>query len=431
MLASVYDPTSIAGDAFDMDNMVEGTNNKLVSSAEKTAWNDKLDNITGESIADLSDVDSIAGITDGKVLKWSTDKFVIADDNDTTYSAIDFDIKDLTDSTNLKSTWSGKQDALGFTPENATNKKTSLADNSDTYYPSQKAVKSAVDAKQDTLVSGTSIKTINGNSILGSGNLDTPDTTYTASDFDIKDLTDSTSLRDTWSGKQDSLGFTPENSANKKTTITSSDTDYPTCKAVETALAGKQASGSYLTSANIEDSIVDGHTTIAPSGNAVYDALELKAPLASPTFTGTVTLADNARINLTLPTADTYVTGNVTASFNAGYSSSAGDLVFFGSGGKWLEVDADAVATCNGLLGIALEAKTDGQAMKVALPGSFVRYDAWNWTVGATLYAGETLGAIQETIPTGADNIIKVIGFAVNADTIYFYPSQDQQSTVA
>lgn len=39
----------------------------------------------------------------------------------------------------------------------------------------------------------------------------------------------------------------------------------------------------------VEDSIVDGHTTIAPSGNAVFDALALKSPLASPTFTGTLT----------------------------------------------------------------------------------------------------------------------------------------------
>lgn len=61
--------------------------------------------------------------------------------------------------------------ALGYTPENQANKKTTLADNSDTFYPSQKAVKTAVDAKQDTLVSGTNIKRINGNSVLGSGDL--------------------------------------------------------------------------------------------------------------------------------------------------------------------------------------------------------------------------------------------------------------------
>jgi hypothetical protein len=61
--------------------------------------------------------------------------------------------------------------ALGYTPENVANKKLNLSDNSDTFYPSQKAVKTAVDAKQDTLQSGTNIKTINGNSVVGSGDL--------------------------------------------------------------------------------------------------------------------------------------------------------------------------------------------------------------------------------------------------------------------
>ena len=51
--------------------------------------------------------------------------------------------------------WDGKQDALGFTPENSANKKTSLAENSDTYYPTQKAVKTAVDVKVTGAASST------------------------------------------------------------------------------------------------------------------------------------------------------------------------------------------------------------------------------------------------------------------------------------
>jgi hypothetical protein len=39
----------------------------------------------------------------------------------------------------------------------------------------------------------------------------------------------------------------------------------------------------------IAATIVDGDVTHAPDGNSVYDALALKAPLANPTFTGTVT----------------------------------------------------------------------------------------------------------------------------------------------
>ncbi len=176
-----------------------------------------------------------------------------------------------------------------------------------------------------------------------------------------------------------------------------------------------------------------------PSAKATKAMGDLKLPLTGGTMTGAITtkvgdgiiMPSGSGICLKLPESDAYCTGNYTDSFQSGYTAAAGDLVFMGSSSKWLEVDADAVATCKGLIGIALEAKSDTQAMKVALPGSMVRFNTWNWTVGATLYAGETLGSIQETIPTGADAIIRVIGFAVDADTIYFNPSPDQQSTVA
>ena len=55
--------------------------------------------------------------------------------------------------------------------QTTSNLKTSLSDNSDSYYPSQKAVKTAVDSKQATLVSWTNIKTVNWESILGSWNI--------------------------------------------------------------------------------------------------------------------------------------------------------------------------------------------------------------------------------------------------------------------
>jgi hypothetical protein len=53
-----------------------------------------------------------------------------------------------------------------------------------------------------------------------------------------------------------------------------------------------QAAGSYLTAASIASSISDSDTTHAPDGNSVFDALALKAPLASPSFTGTVSTDD-------------------------------------------------------------------------------------------------------------------------------------------
>ena len=78
--------------------------------------------------------------------------------------------------------------ALALSEKEATaNKKTSLTDNSDTYYPTQKAVKTAIDAKQD------------------------------------------------------SLGFTPENASNKKTAFQTTPTDeaYVSEKLVKTSLDNK------------------------------------------------------------------------------------------------------------------------------------------------------------------------------------------------
>ena len=62
-------------------------------------------------------------------------------------------------------------DALGFTPENSANKKTTLADNSDTYYPTQKAVKTAVDSKSDnsSVVHNTGAETVSGVKTFSNG----------------------------------------------------------------------------------------------------------------------------------------------------------------------------------------------------------------------------------------------------------------------
>jgi len=53
--------------------------------------------------------------------------------------------------------------------------------------------------------------------------------------------------------------------------------------------ATNSTSNSYA-DGKVVDSIVDGYTTIAPSGNAVFDALALKAPLLSPIFDTLLTI---------------------------------------------------------------------------------------------------------------------------------------------
>ena len=70
----------------------------------------------------------------------------------------------------------------------------------------------------------------------------------------------------------------------------------------------------------VADAINDGTTTVAPSQNAVFDALALKAPLASPALTGAPT-APTATVgtNTTQVATTAFVQA---ASGPAGYSQS-------------------------------------------------------------------------------------------------------------
>jgi hypothetical protein len=126
-----------------------------------------------------------------------------------------------------------------------------------------------------------------------------------------------------------------------------------------------------------------------------------------------------------LPTVDLTAVGAQTAIFVAGTAITAGQVVRLNSSAKWVQTDADAASTSVGLIALALQTKSLDEAILVALGGSFVRVNAWNWTPGATIYLSVDVGGLSESQPSGSDDVIRVIGFAVSADVIWFNPSQD------
>lgn len=130
---------------------------------------------------------------------------------------------------------------------------------------------------------------------------------------------------------------------------------------------------------------------------------------------------------LPVPTQDGTAYGPTTNAYNCGFSSSTvGDLVYLDSSTTWQKADANISAAMGALLGIALEIKASGAALLVALPGSIVYATAFpTLTVGGAVYMSETAGAVTQTQPTTTDAAIRVIGWAVHADKIYFNPSPD------
>lgn len=95
---------------------------------------------------------------------------------------------------------------------------------------------------------------------------------------------------------------------------------------------------------------------------------------------------------------------------------------------RWELADADAASTSGDvILGMCvLAAAGDGSATTVLLYGN-IRADAAfpTLTIGAPAYVGTTAGDIQVAQPSGTDDVIRRVGFALTADVLFFNPSND------
>lgn len=156
---------------------------------------------------------------------------------------------------------------------------------------------------------------------------------------------------------------------------------------------------------------------------------------AGGTLTGNIVLGENTSIDFDpAGSADGKYSGFCITG-TAGAALTFGQLIYLAvADSRWELCDADATATAGTpLIGMCvLAAAGDGSATKILLQGT-IRADAQfpALTIGAPAYVGETAGAIQTAIPTGADSVIRVVGRALTADELYFCPSQDHQITVA
>lgn len=159
-------------------------------------------------------------------------------------------------------------------------------------------------------------------------------------------------------------------------------------------------------------------------GRATTDTLTNKT-VATGTYTGAQTLAENASIALDpAGSADGKYTG-ITVTGTGGATIAFGDLVTLDKDdSRWELVDisvaAAATGDARGILGMAVTASTDGTAVTVLLNG-IIRADA-NFptlTIGAPVYASTT-GDIVVTQPTTTDHVIRIIGYGLTADEMYF-----------
>ena len=156
------------------------------------------------------------------------------------------------------------------------------------------------------------------------------------------------------------------------------------------------------------------------------------AELGTNTFTGTQTFGTQAinttgNIQLAQPSAGA-ATGPTTSSFNAGYTTALGDLVYLNSSGNWIKAEANSSTTSTNMMGIVLTAGiTSGNPVPVALAGSLVCMAAFpTLTIGAPVYISDSsAGAVVVTQPSASGDVIRVMGYGTTSACMYFNPSSD------
>jgi len=115
----------------------------------------------------------------------------------------------------------------------------------------------------------------------------------------------------------------------------------------------------------------------------------------------------------------------ISVAGTAGATLAFGDVVYLAvADSRWELADADAIATGQ-LIGIVvLAAAGDASATTILLHG-IIRADTAfpAITVGAPVYLGTTAGDLVTTAPSGADDVVKVLGFGLTANEVYWNPS--------
>jgi hypothetical protein len=112
-----------------------------------------------------------------------------------------------------------------------------------------------------------------------------------------------------------------------------------------------------------------------------------------------------------------------SVTFGGAGASTQFSTYYWSSGSAWTLTDANAASSSKGLIAMATTTVFN-QGM---LLRGYIYNSAWNWTVGGTLYLSAVGGAglITQTQPSGTADIVRVVGYALSADLIYFNPSQD------
>ena len=165
----------------------------------------------------------------------------------------------------------------------------------------------------------------------------------------------------------------------------------------------------------------DGDGTVTSEANLTFSGSTLA-------LDGNMTVTKDIFIDST--PADTVYSG-ITASFTAGEALEVGEVVYLKAADTrvWKAV-ATATATSRAMGMVVADQGSAGSAVTVLLQG-FLRADTNfpTWTIGGAIYTPEaetsSKNVPEQAAPDSDGDFVQVLGWAADANTVYFNPSND------
>jgi len=119
------------------------------------------------------------------------------------------------------------------------------------------------------------------------------------------------------------------------------------------------------------------------------------------------------------------VASGVKVTLSANENQAFGDVCTINSTGKAAIARGNVIANANTVVMCADTTVLLGAVGNYLMLG-VARNDTWTWTVGGLIYlsiTGTTGNTLTQTMPTGTNNVIQIIGIATHADRMIFNPS--------